>query len=261
MNMKKTFAGCLILIAVLTLVVVSAGCVEEKTQDNTSMDIPDVVKIIDVEKTGTTYSIGDTMEVTFIGALENSKLYVKDHADGISVKDEAVSAKLGGVEVSAVKFTITALKGGDHSFTIAIGNPDFNEHGLVDVLNKEVYKDTMHVVETGAEPMTPRGVFTMINLADHPTYPGEYYEIAIRGNATTGYHWVAAENPGLIVSEPVYIPDEAPEGMVGVGGTYHWYVTSDKPGEYEFTAYEMPPAGDEPAGRVIVPVPIAKKTN
>ena len=119
----------------------------------------------------------------------------------------------------------------------------------------------MHVADTGAEPMTPRGVFTRITHAGHPAYPGDYYDISVRGNPTTGYHWVAAENPGLIVSEPVYIPDENPDGLDGVGGTYHWYVTSDKPGEYEFTAYEMPPAGKEPTGRVIVPVAFAKKTN
>ena len=131
------------------------------------------------------------------------------------------------------------------------------DDGLDDVF----YEDTVHVEDTGAEPMTPRGVFTRITHAGHPAYPGDYYDISVRGNPTTGYHWVAAENPGLIVSEPVYIPDEAQEGMVGVGGTYHWYVTADKPGDYEFTAYEMPPAGDEPTGRVIVPVAIAKRTD
>ena len=194
------------------------------------------------------------MEV-ILTEVDGSKLYVKDHDAGISIDTKEILVKHGDKEVTCVKFTVTALKEGNHTFSIGVNDPKLEEYGL----NAVCYKDTMHVVKTGEEPMTPRGVFTQIGHAGHPPYPGEYVDISIRGNATTGYKWVAAENPGLIVSEPVYIPDEAPEGMVGVGGTYHWYVTSDKPGEYEFTAYEMPPAGDEPAGRVIVPVAFAKK--
>ena len=250
--MKKTFAVCLILAAVLTLAVVSAGCVNQPSGDEQGIDVPEAAVSFSVEKTGTTYSIGDTMEV-ILDVRDVSNLYVKECDDGISVDKKAVSVKRGDKEVTCAKITVTALKEGNHTFSIGIYEPRLAESGLDDVF----YEDTVHVEDTGAEPMTPRGVFTWIG--EHPPFPGEYIEISIRGNATTGYKWVAAENPGLIVSEPVYIPDEAPEGMVGVGGTYHWYVTSDKPGDYEFTAYEMPPAGDEPTGRVIAPIGFAKK--
>ena len=249
--MKKTFAGCLILIAVLALAVVSAGCVNQPTGDEQSVDVPEAAVSFSVEKTGTTYNIGDTMEV-ILAFPEVSRLYVKDHDDGISIDKKEIIVKRGDKELTCAKFTVTALKNGNHSFSITAKKTV--DDGLDDVF----YEDTVHVADTGAEPMTPRGVFTRIG--ERPPFQGDYYDISVRGNPTTGYHWVAAENPGLIVSEPVYIPDEAPEGMVGVGGTYHWYVTSDKPGEYEFTAYEMPPAGDEPTGRVIVPVAFAKKT-
>ena len=250
--MKKTFAGCLILIAVLALAIVSAGCVNQPSGDEQSVDVPDIAALFSIEKTGTTYNIGDTMEV-ILPEMEGAKLYVKDHDDGISIDTKEILVKHGDKEVTCAKFTVTAMKEGNHTFSIGANDPILEEYGLDDV----IYEDTMHVVKTGEEPMTPRGIFTRI-LVSHPAYPGEYVDISIRGNATTGYHWVAAENPGLVVSEPVYIPDEAPEGMDGVGGTYHWYVTSDKPGEYEFTAYEMPPAGDEPAGRVIVPLGFAR---
>ena len=254
MNVKKTFAGCLILIAVLTLAVVSAGCVNQPTGDEQGIDVPDIAALFSVEKTGTTYNIGDTMEV-ILTVPAFSKLYVKECDDGISIDKKEISMKHGDKELTCAKFTVTAMKNGNHSFSIGINDPKLGAYGLDDVY----YEDTVHVVKTGEEPMTPRGVFTRIG--ERPPFPGEYADISVRGNATTGYHWVAAENPGLIVSEPVYIPDEAPEGMVGVGGTYHWYVTSDKPGEYEFTAYEMPPAGDEPTGRAIVPVVFAKKAD
>ena len=252
--MKKTFAGCLILAAVLTLAVVSAGCVNQPSGDEQGIDVPEAAVSFSVEKTGTTYSIGDTMEV-ILTVPAFSKLYVKECDDGISIDKKEISMKHGDKELTCAKFTVTALKNGNHSFSIGNDTPMLETLGLDNV----VYEDTVHVADTGAEPMTPRGVFTQIG--ERAPFPGEYTEIVIRGNATTGYQWVAAENPGLIVSEPVYIPDEAPEGMVGVGGTYHWYVTAEKPGDYEFTAYEMPPAGDEPTGRVIVPVPIANKTN
>ena len=232
----------------------SAGCVNQPSGDEQSVDVPEAVLSISVEKTGTTYSIGDTMEV-ILAIPDFSKLYVKDHDEGISVDTKEISVKHGDKEVTCAKFTVTALKNGNHSFTIGVDGPGIAALGVDDV----AYKDTMHVADTGAEPMTPRGVFTQIGHAGHPPYSGEYVDISVRGNATTGYHWVAAENPGLIVSEPLYIPDEAPEGMVGVGGTYHWYVTAEVHGDYEFTAYEMPPAGDEPAGRVIVPIGFAKK--
>ncbi|HJJ44702.1 MAG: protease inhibitor I42 family protein [Methanocorpusculum sp.] len=257
MNMKKTFAGCLILIAVLALAIVSAGCVNQPSGDEQGIDVPDVsdiVRLDKVEKTGTTYSIGDTMEV-ILTIRDGMKLYVKECDDGISIDSKEISVNPGDKEISCVKFTITALKEGNHAFQIGIDHPLSEVYGFDDV----IYEDTMHVVDTGDEPMTPRGVFTRISYADHPPYSGEFVEISIRGNATTGYKWVAAENKDLIISEPVYIPDDAPEGMAGVGGTFHWYVTSDTPGDYQFTAYEMPPAGDEPTGRVIVPIEFAKK--
>ena len=192
------------------------------------------------------------MEV-ILTEVDGSKLYVKDHDDGISIDTKGISVKHGDKEVTCAKFTVTAMKEGNHTFSIGVNDPKVEEYGLDDVL----YEDTVHVVKTGAEPLTPRGVFTRIGVRQ--PFQGDYYDISIRGNPTTGYHWVAAENPGLIVSEPVYTPDENPDGLDGVGGTYHWYVTSDKYGEYEFTAYEMPPAGKEPTGRVIVPVAFAKK--
>ena len=43
MNMKKTFAGCLILIAVLALAIVSAGCVNQPTGDEQGIDVPEAV--------------------------------------------------------------------------------------------------------------------------------------------------------------------------------------------------------------------------
>ena len=75
MNMKKTFAGCLILAAVLALAVVSAGCVNQPTGDEQGIDVPEAAVSFSVEKTGITYNIGDTMEV-ILTEPEGTKLYV-----------------------------------------------------------------------------------------------------------------------------------------------------------------------------------------
>ena len=250
MNLKKTFTGCLILAAILMLAVVSAGCVNQPSGDGQGTDVPEAAVFISVEKTGTDYSVGDTLEV-ILASSNPSDLYVKECDDGFSIDKKEISVKHGDKEVACVKFTVKALKEGDHTFSIAMKKS--SDDGLDDI----VYGGTLHVINTGAEPLTPRGVFTEIVV--HPPSPGDYYDISVRGNATTGYHWAAAENKGLIVSEPVYIPDEA-EGKVGAGGTYHWYVTAEAPGEYEFTAYEFPPAGGEPTGRIVEPVAFVKKT-
>ncbi len=256
MNLKKTGAGCLVLIAVLTAALLSAGCLYQPFPGITE-EGPWAEVSISVEKTGETYNIGDTMVVIFLGTPEEYPLYVKSSSDGISVEREDIPAKPGETESPGYKFTITALKNGNHPFSIAVGGlyELFEEQGY-DVL----YTDVMHVVSNRNEPVTPRGVFTVtFNEGSHGApYAGEFYEISIRGNAMTGNSWAARDSPGLIISNPVYIRNTGEGGTLGTGGVYRWYVTSDTPGDYQFTAYNMTPGNDEPEGRVIVPLSFAE---
>lgn len=256
MNLKKTGAGCLVLIAVLTAALLSAGCLYQPFPGITG-ESPLTGVSISVEKTGETYNIGDTMEVIFLGTPEEYPLYVKSSSDGISVEREEIPAKPGELESPGYKFTITALKDGNHPFSIGIG-------GLYQLYEKEgldvLYTDIMHVVSNRNKPVTPRGVFMVkFNEGSHGVpFAGEYYEISIRGNAMTGNSWAARDSPGLIISKPVYIQNPGGDGTLGTGGVYRWYVTSDTPGDYQFTAYNLTPGNDEPEGRVIVPLPFAE---
>ena len=45
--------------------------------------------------------------------------------------------------------------------------------------------------------------------------------VQLEANATTGYEWtVSVEGSSVVVIEDEYVPDDAPLGMVGVGGTW-----------------------------------------
>ena len=67
---------------------------------------------------------------------------------------------------------------------------------------------------------------------------GEVVEIRTKGNPTTGYEWKAlvSESSNLKLLDSKYVENSNPEGMVGVGGTYIWHVTSNTPGTYAFVA-------------------------
>ncbi len=50
---------------------------------------------------------------------------------------------------------------------------------------------------------------------------GKYLYVELDANATTGYDWtVTIEGPCVQLDQENYIPHNAPEGMVGVGGTW-----------------------------------------
>ena len=52
---------------------------------------------------------------------------------------------------------------------------------------------------------------------------GKWFDIALKGNATTGFQWQVAKIEGDGVRQKGkgdYVPDKHPERMVGVGGTF-----------------------------------------
>ena len=255
MYVKKTFIGCLVLIAVLALVVVSAGCVSQpQTSGDTEINVPDAAASISIVKNGSTYNFGDTMELMFMGIPAEYQLYVKEHTDGVSVEKNTVTVKQGGNDVSINRFTITALGNGNQTFSIAIrgkGSPSDSD--------TVIYKDSIDVADTGADFPIARTVYT-VSLSNGLGFPapGEYYDISIRGNATAGSKWVAEDTPGLVISDTVFIPDKAAEGETETEGTYHWYITSNKEGEYVFIANNVQPGKEEVEGRFYCPVVFVK---
>lgn len=63
--------------------------------------------------------------------------------------------------------------------------------------------------------------------------PGQKLVVRLAGNPTTGYRWEVGELKGEAieqVGEAEYVPDEAPEGRVGVGGTFIFTFRAVEPG-------------------------------
>lgn len=69
--------------------------------------------------------------------------------------------------------------------------------------------------------------------------------ITIKGNVTTGRQWVLKEaGENVKVSEGEYKTDEAPSGMMGVGGTYTFAVQGVKEGSCSIVFNCVGPDGE-----------------
>ena len=61
---------------------------------------------------------------------------------------------------------------------------------------------------------------------------GDTIEVALDGNATTGFSWILVEFDDDVVAvegDPVYEVEDAE--LVGVGGTWTWVLVAHQPGE------------------------------
>lgn len=77
---------------------------------------------------------------------------------------------------------------------------------------------TNETVETG-QIVTEADNGTSISLKN-----GENFTLQLRENPSTGYAWELNVSEGLSILNDNYTQDEAPEGMVGVGGTHTWII-------------------------------------
>jgi inhibitor of cysteine peptidase len=77
------------------------------------------------------------------------------------------------------------------------------------------------------------------------------FSVQLRGNPTTGYQWAMSKLEGEAVQpvgKGVYVPDKAPEKMVGVGGTFVFQFRAAKTGKAALAfAYARSWEKDKPA--------------
>jgi len=62
---------------------------------------------------------------------------------------------------------------------------------------------------------------------------GEVFDVELPSNRTTGYNWSEQSTGEVVVEQvgkPVYVPNPAPFGMVGVGGKEIWRFRATKAG-------------------------------
>ncbi|HJJ44846.1 MAG TPA: protease inhibitor I42 family protein [Methanocorpusculum sp.] len=148
-NAKRTklLTAGLLTAAVLVLAVVSAGCVsapQNQGEQNIDFLSLETSVLVNVEKTGTTYNIGDTAELLFPGNPSRGIVWeVAECPDGITIEEGLfIPADPQNPDGSGTQtFIITALKEGDHDFVLV--NPAVDG----------TYAASMQVSKTGDEPM------------------------------------------------------------------------------------------------------------
>jgi len=62
------------------------------------------------------------------------------------------------------------------------------------------------------------------------------FAIVLAENPTTGFMWNATLSSGLELQSSDYRQDDAPTGMVGVGGNRTWVIVANDPGNQKFSA-------------------------
>ena len=62
------------------------------------------------------------------------------------------------------------------------------------------------------------------------------FAIELAENPTTGFTWNETLSAGLELQSSDYRQDDAPTGMVGVGGTRTWVIVAKDPGDQKFSA-------------------------
>jgi predicted secreted protein/putative hemolysin len=67
------------------------------------------------------------------------------------------------------------------------------------------------------------------------------FAVMLKENPTTGFTWNATLSPGLELQSTDYRPDDAPIGMVGVGGSRTWVLVAKDTGDQKFSViYRRP---------------------
>ena len=62
------------------------------------------------------------------------------------------------------------------------------------------------------------------------------FAVVLAENPTTGFMWNATLSPGLELQSSDYHQDDAPTGIVGVGGTRTWVIIAKNIGNQKFSA-------------------------
>ncbi|HJJ32052.1 MAG TPA: protease inhibitor I42 family protein [Methanocorpusculum sp.] len=220
------------MIAILALVVAgcifAAGCTTQQTPD-----IPSAVSI-SVTKEGTAYNVGDICELRFPSNGSTGYQWMCTQSDDglkVSMNYRAPEIDMPGAQGLEIIW-LSSENAGTYNFTLKYMRSWEGEESAV-----ATYSDSITFVDNPEAIAIngPRASFVYDTFSINPT-AGDYVKISVRGNPTTGYTWKASGD-GLTIKD-TYVVDEHEEGMVGVGGTYYWYVTADKAGTYTFKAEE-----------------------
>lgn len=152
-------------------------------------------------------------------------------SEGLDVVDEYRPPNTNMMGAPGIQvYTVSAKKAGQYDFDAVYKRP-WENASASDVK----FSQTIFVTEFEEDkPLTEPILVLRFDGNINPKV-GDVVKVTTRGNPTTGYEWKAADG-SLKILKSEYIADESKDGMVGVGGTYVWYVTAENAGEYLFSA-------------------------
>jgi predicted secreted protein/putative hemolysin len=143
-----------------------------------------------------------------------------------------------------------------------------NEYGMCTLKNGTSCEEWALFRNEGCQPgltVTPtaegKKMFTFMEADNGKTGDitrNTRFAVVLPENPTTGFMWNATLSSGLVIQSSDYRQDDAPTGMVGVGGTRTWVILAKDIGNQKFSAISQrswePVTGNEPAYSVNIVV-------
>lgn len=231
--MKKhsiLFIGLVLAVLAVFVTGIAFAATTESQDKNPEELTPDLT--VSIDKTETELNVGESVKFIIPANPTTGYSWVVTNADGLKVTEEFISPETdligaGGQQV----FILSAEKAGTYTFTAEYKQAWDNETAPASTFTQTIVVKDAEGSDTANEPVYVVTFDGVMNPQVHETV-----KITVPGNPTTGYEWNAVQTEGLKILKTEYLPDEHEEGMVGVGGSYVWYVTADTAGTYTFGA-------------------------
>lgn len=111
-----------------------------------------------------------------------------------------------------IPLEVLGLKAGTYSVSVNGVSDSFElaaDNSIITPDSKPTEKPAFTEADNGTEIRIEKGTVFTLKLPENPT---------------TGYSWKLEQSEGLSLVRDEYIQDEAPQGMVGVGGVHVWEI-------------------------------------
>ncbi len=115
------------------------------------------------------------------------------------------------------------------------GDASENSADTADIVEQENV-EVANVEDATAETIPAVDYTVDVNTTELTMNVSQTVLISLNENPTTGFEWNATNSTGLEIVNSTYTTDEAPEGMVGVGGVHTWILKAVEVGNQTFDA-------------------------
>jgi len=105
----------------------------------------------------------------------------------------------------------------------------------VEIIEQE-NAEVASVEDATAEPVPAVDYTVDVNTTELTMNLSQTVLVSLNENPTTGFEWNVTNSTGLEIVNSTYTTDEAPEGMVGVGGVHTWILKAVEVGNQTFDA-------------------------